>query len=633
MKRLVLLLLLFCMLVGCGKLPTQVPQTESTTVTTAPETEPTPGLMDNREPFGEDGLLYYVPNETLEGRRYQSLYQFGDDLLTSVQVSSDEVVYELRLAILDMDTGLPIHEATVPDVEYATVQVSGTTAAVCDGGTGDVILFDSTLQEIGRCKVATDWNTLCVNPAMTTAYSFTPEGGIQTMDIASGEAGVLLEGAHNLYISSVQQDTVSFSYLDPDTQLVVYGILNLDTSEIRQVDIPGDFMQLQETSGTLLAGLLHQDGAYLLGAEDDLSVIHLESIDYANLQAGGMLCVTSYDGDSKQSIRLYDAEGQFLSACSIPTNGDEYISDTLIWSEQYGGYFFTITSYSSATKLIFWDMSVAVTGDDLPRSSYTELVTPAAGQAVAAELYDRAGALSETYGVRINIAELCPTEYFTYTVEQNFDYWQISAGLDALDTALGSYPEGFLPQLLHDYSREIEIELVGTLSPTDLPDDIENGFSEFAAFVETQSGKIYMVMDLNHVGSFVEHCYHEISHMIDSKLAFDSTYREDALYSELQWASLNPEGFEYAFSYYDVPESFYSDGYDSYFIDIYARTFPTEDRARVLEYAMSGWTWRFEEESSALRAKLQYYADCIRDAFDTTGWPEVTKWEEALTAS
>ena len=66
-------------------------------------------------------------------------------------------------------------------------------------------------------------------------------------------------------------------------------------------------------------------------------------------------------------------------------------------------------------------------------------------------------------------------------------------------------------------------------------------------------------------------------------------------------------------------------------MDTYSRTFPTEDRARVLENAMAGWDWYFRDGQHApLREKLTYYAACIRDAFDTTGWPDVTLWEKPL---
>ena len=33
---------------------------------------------------------------------------------------------------------------------------------------------------------------------------------------------------------------------------------------------------------------------------------------------------------------------------------------------------------------------------------------------------------------------------------------------------------------------------------------------------------------------------------------------------------------------------------------------------------------------SGRRAKMQFYAECIRDCFDTTLWPETTLWEQVL---
>lgn len=36
------------------------------------------------------------------------------------------------------------------------------------------------------------------------------------------------------------------------------------------------------------------------------------------------------------------------------------------------------------------------------------------------------------------------------------------------------------------------------------------------------------------------------------------------------------------------------------------------------------------EESPGMQKKLDYYARCIRDCFDTALWPEVTAWERML---
>ena len=66
------------------------------------------------------------------------------------------------------------------------------------------------------------------------------------------------------------------------------------------------------------------------------------------------------------------------------------------------------------------------------------------------------------------------------------------------------------------------------------------------------------------------------------------------------------------------------------FVDSYSTIKPTEDRARVLEYGMSQYgSWTFED-APVLLAKLDYYCRCIRDAFDTTGWPDQVLWEQYL---
>ena len=57
----------------------------------------------------------------------------------------------------------------------------------------------------------------------------------------------------------------------------------------------------------------------------------------------------------------------------------------------------------------------------------------------------------------------------------------------------------------------------------------------------------------------------------------------------------------------------------------------TENRidAELMEAAMSDHSWAFEP-GSGCRAKMQFYADCIRDGFDTAEWPATTTWEKVL---
>jgi hypothetical protein len=39
------------------------------------------------------------------------------------------------------------------------------------------------------------------------------------------------------------------------------------------------------------------------------------------------------------------------------------------------------------------------------------------------------------------------------------------------------------------------------------------------------------------------------------------------------------------------------------------------------------------QENPGMAEKMRYYAACIRDCFDTEGWPETTLWEQGLQES
>ena len=123
----------------------------------------------------------------------------------------------------------------------------------------------------------------------------------------------------------------------------------------------------------------------------------------------------------------------------------------------------------------------------------------------------------------------------------------------------------------------------------------------------------------------METVYHEFSHIIDKRLEWDATLRSEALFSEEAWLSLQPEGFRYAHSYTNIPADTQTYEYSGYFISSYAMTFPTEDRATLMSLVIS-YTDALSG-NPAMKEKIRYYATCIRDCFDTEGWPEKTAWE------
>ena len=102
-----------------------------------------------------------------------------------------------------------------------------------------------------------------------------------------------------------------------------------------------------------------------------------------------------------------------------------------------------------------------------------------------------------------------------------------------------------------------------------------------------------------------------------------------------RWDMLNPSDFVYDYDYVrniDRDGSKYLQPGSEYFIDTYSMSFPKEDRARIMEYAMTeGNEAAFQ--SRAMQKKLLTLCEGIRDAFGLKKSPETFLWEQYLTAS
>ena len=199
------------------------------------------------------------------------------------------------------------------------------------------------------------------------------------------------------------------------------------------------------------------------------------------------------------------------------------------------------------------------------------------------------------------------------------DPYFVREALNTLEQALSAYPDGFFRQLPYGNLLQIRIELVGALQGRE---DMDTHPTHIGGFAQSMNDHYLIVLDGTALQS--ETVFHELSHIIDKRLAWDASLRNDALFSEDTWLSLQPSGFRYGESYIDIPAQVNGD----YFVSAYATSFPTEDRATLMALAMTDGAAL--QGKDGMIAKMRYYADCIRDCFDTTGWPETTLWESVL---
>ena len=102
-----------------------------------------------------------------------------------------------------------------------------------------------------------------------------------------------------------------------------------------------------------------------------------------------------------------------------------------------------------------------------------------------------------------------------------------------------------------------------------------------------------------------------------------------------RWDELNPKGFAYDYDYITNMTrdgSAYLQDSNRYFIDTYSMSFPKEDRARIMEYAMTEGN-EFYFQSTAMQAKLLALCQGIREAFGLRKSPETFLWEQYLNMS
>ena len=251
-------------------------------------------------------------------------------------------------------------------------------------------------------------------------------------------------------------------------------------------------------------------------------------------------------------------------------------------------------------------------------------------------LTEKAGKLEDRYGIRILIGANVPAEFSDYTAEACTDSAVIDGSLSVLENVLSLYPDTYFTQLKGGYYRNIAVYLTGALHPLDASSNISNA----SAFATESGGTMQLAFDLGDDLS-PDTVIHELTHAADYRFAGEELLNED------EWNSMNPEGFSYYYSYINEKGESYEtagslentavSGYpadDVWFIDPYSKTYPMEDRARLMEILLSGRTpYSGCFQGRHIQEKLSFYFRFLRETLDDGSWPSRTSWEDALYSS
>ena len=564
-----------------------------------------------------DELLIYS-GDALEDMDYPEIYLCDSGIIFCETNYSESETGSINLYLFDTENGVIAFENTL-ECEFLTdLRQTENGIMLADSSLGNVFQLDSSLTVLNEYSFEPDYEYWYISEDGSGLFRI-EDGSLCLTDIESGSSKEILSSSVSLYGSDAVNGGANITYIDED-EMTKEVWLDFDTQEISSFPYDISLLALSKCADTWLAeGACYQEGEYFFGTEDEAFYVNLEEGRLEMIEGCDMLLYTNDEGNS---FTVYDSTGAYISSCTIDDGDAWFNTNFILYSDTFGGLFI-VSCTDDGPVLYFWALDTGSKGDDLNAVSIEEYGSTAKGESADSSLYERAAEIGQNYGIEILIADQCDTEYEDFTVEQVSDYDLIENGLDILESALSCYPDGFLDQLKYDTVTDIQINLCTALTST----NSNWGDEDYNGFAEEYGSLNIIVFDLTEFSA--ETVYHEISHIIDKKLTWDAYCREDALYSEDEWEALNPDGFEYTYVYDGFEElEFEGDEY-LYFIDTYSMVSPTEDRARIMEYAMAGYDWYFTEYEPTM-AKLSYYSECIRDAFDTQGWPETAAWEEVL---
>ena len=613
MKRKLVGLLCVCILFsGCGSGSSKPLQTEPPIAESLPMQTYLP-LLEQGIELEESSNLLYIPNAAVESMTAPEMRLFGNGLLLSECIENTLVLNHISL-----ENGALVKSALFSAAPGTKLHIGSGEIGLCDRESGLISILDEDFHLRRTYEVSQEGDDWYLNSELDTLYVFYYDRGLVARNLETGAELWLVDNGFRVAPKGNGSSYVIFEYTDRADQKTYTRCLNLSTSTMETLPIGGTISAGIRQGETWLLQSGEAEGFYTAATSDSANCFMWADSAVRLLSPRRHLLTADPSG---RNLTLYETDGTFLSSCALPQNSNAVVGMDFVWSGYWEGYFF-IDFIDASCRLMFWDVSAETEGENLQMSPLEQ--TQQSQTVLEHQLYERAEELSTRFGVDIRIAEQCTLDYSHYDTYALTDPVFIRSALDVLEEGLSQYPEDFFQQLPYGSIESIRIELVGGLT---VKNDVNTHPTSIGAFAQDRGSYYGIVLD----GFLIQPqtLFHEFSHIIDARLKWDSLIREHALYSEESWLALQPEGFHYAMTYTEIPEELLHFLESRYFITEYALTYPTEDRAKLMESAMSNFTWDFEP-GSGTRRKLQYYADCIRDCFDTEGWPETTLWEQVL---
>ncbi len=399
---------------------------------------------------------------------------------------------------------------------------------------------------------------------------------------------------------------------------------------ILTVDPEAGTVEQQTVDGSIWSyenGLLHyaSDDGLLLGGTDvgaqHFYMAFSSSDEWMNEVAFG--CAATLVYDTEFSARFYDLrEGVLLAA--LPVGADCYQLGTY-WLED--GRVLLSLQMADRMDCFLYDLPAVKAAEEPVLQVETLLCTDG-------ELWEKialmAAEAEEANGVELFYAsEGNDFSIWEYVGVAELDPITVYRSVKTAAEILSLYPEGMLRESYAETNKGLRIYLCGTLHGVD-----GSGLSQAGGVTTESEGYIVIALDINNNLSY--NLPHELSHVLDRRITYVAEQGGRDWLS--LWEALTPFADAYTGTYGDYlnnaqyTASYETDANRIWFVDDYSRTYPTEDRARIMEHLFNpeGDGLASVLQAPHLQYKARFYCYMLRQCFPSCDGADVLYWEAQL---
>lgn len=347
---------------------------------------------------------------------------------------------------------------------------------------------------------------------------------------------------------------------------------------------------------------------------------------------GDIAITASYNFDfgsesngATESFNVFDlAHGGIGSALSSAEFSSDASLSLSALSED--GLVLIISTLDDASVPYIWDVHAV---SSLADSSFRVLEA----NSLDSEIGKLVSNIENEYGINVYIDEESLSKANgNYELSACTERFLLISGLTELNRCLSEYPKNFFNEVIGNFRESLDFYISDSLrSATEYVVDDPD------AFVSYLDNSIIVCIAIRSMQeNFGATLAHEMMHVMDDAINdYSQAHSQDIL--EYWTQTFSPSEYPYYYAFFDDEGYEVSDisgtvadgDPDAWYIDAYSRTYPAEDRARVLEYMYIGEDSFFESEN--LRNKALFLTAVIRKIFPSiAACEQPVLWEKLL---